>query len=315
MARPIWSGSLSFGLVNVPVQLHGTLRDRDVHFRQLHDKDGAPIQTRRYCEAEDVEVPFEQIGHGYDLDGKQVVLSDAELDAAAPRKTRTIDIEAFVDTGALDPLLMDRTYLVVPAGDTDGVRRAYRLLRDAMDDGGQVALGRLVLRAKEHLVAVGPRDGMLALRTMRFHDEIRPAADVDGGSDARKPSAAKVKAAVQLIDELAAEWDPTRYEDRHRRRLLDAVKGADRTETVEEEREERPAVTPDLMDALTRSLRRARGEEGRAAAGGEHGGDRKPAAGEGLMALSRDELYERAQQADLPGRSSMTKAQLVKALS
>jgi DNA end-binding protein Ku len=258
--RPLWSGSLSFGLVNVPVQLVSAVSDRDVHFRQLHEPDGAPIETRRFCAKEDREVPFEEIGHGYETDdGKQVVLTDEELAAAAPRRSRTIEIEAFVDRDEIDPLLLDHPYVVLPAGETDGVRRAYRLLAEVIAASDRVALGRVVLRAKEHLVTVGVRDGLLALTTMRFHDELRPLADVDTGG-ARKPAAAKLKAAVDVVEALADDWDPEAYEDRHRKRLEAAVKGAERTEHVEEDAGDAPDSTApgDLMDVLKKSLEQAR---------------------------------------------------------
>ncbi len=260
MPRPLWTGSLSFGLVNVPVQLFSAVRDRDVHFRQLHEPDGAPIQTRRFCAEEDKEVPYEEIVRGFQTDdGKLVMLTDDELGAAAPRKTRTIDIEAFVDAGDLDPMLLDHPYLLVPSGETDGVRRAYRLLADALDDSGRLAIGRFVLRAKEHLVAVGVRDGLLALTTMRFPDELRPVADVDDGG-AKKPTAAQLKAAVGVIEAMGAEWDPSRYEDQHRQRLLQAVKASDRTAEVQEEQDEvSPTAPDDLMATLKRSLQAARG--------------------------------------------------------
>lgn len=261
MARAIWNGSLSFGLVNVPVQLVSAIRDKDVHFRQLHEKDGAPIDIRRFCSKEGKEVAFEQIAHGYETDdGKQVVLTDDELAAAAPRKTRTIDIEAFVDADDLDPLLLDHPYLLIPAGETDGVRRAYRLLVEGLDGSERLALGRFVLRAKEHLVAIGARDGLLSLTTMRFPDEVRPSEDVEGGSGAaNKPKPAALKAAVAVIDALAADWDPAQYEDRHRKRLQAAVRKAKKTVDAPDSPEEREATAPaDLMETLKRSLSEAR---------------------------------------------------------
>jgi DNA end-binding protein Ku len=260
--RAIWSGSLSFGLVNVPVQLVSAVRDRDVHFRQLHEKDGAPIATRRFCAKEDVEVPFEEIGRGFETDdGKQVILTDEELAAAAPRKSRTIDIEAFVDADDLDPLLLDHPYVLLPAGETDGVRRAYRLLADVLAGSDRLALGRFVLRAKEHLVAISVRDGLLSLTTMRFPDEVRPANDVDGSSG-KKPTPAALKAAVEVIEAMSTDWDPERYEDQHRKRLLAVVKQAGRTAEVPEEREDpTPTAPADLMDTLKRSLSEAREKE------------------------------------------------------
>ena len=184
MARALWSGSLSFGLVNVPVQLFSAVRDLDVHFTQLHEKDGAPIETRRFCAEEDREVPFEVIGHGYEPDdGDQVVLTDEELALAAPRKTRTIDIEAFVDLADVDPIHFDHPYFLLPAGEGEGSKRAYQLLLEVMQRTDRAALGRFVMRTKEYLVIVRVRDDLLALTTMLFHDEIRPAKDIPAGGE------------------------------------------------------------------------------------------------------------------------------------
>src|SRR4051794_10056071 len=182
MARGLWSGSLSFGLVNVPVQLLTAARDLDYHFRQIHEKDKTAIEQRRYCSEEDLEVGWEEIAHAYDLDGKQVVVTDEELGSVQPRKTRTIDIEAFVDSADLDPIFYDHPYFLVPAGDSEGTLRAYRLLSETMQRTERIALGRVVMRTKEYLAAVRVRDGALALTTMRFHDEVRPAKDVPTGS-------------------------------------------------------------------------------------------------------------------------------------
>ena len=180
MARSLWTGSISFGLVNVPVALYSAVRDLDVHFRQLHGKDGAPIETRRFCSKEDKEVPFEAIGHGYEEDGEDlVVLTDEDLAAAAPRKTRTIDIEAFVDVADVDPLFFDHPYYLAPVGEAEGNLRAYRLLVKVLASTDRAALGRFVLRSKEYLVLVRVRDDRLALTTMLFHDEVRPAKGID----------------------------------------------------------------------------------------------------------------------------------------
>ena len=154
MPRPLWTGSLSFGLVNVPVRLVSATRDLDLHFRQLHEKDHTPVETRRVCSEEDKEVPYEEIGREYD----GVILTDEELSAADPRKTRTIDIEAFVDLDEIDPIYYDHPYYLVPAGETDGTVRAYRLLAEVMGKTDRVALGRFVMRTKEYLVAIRVRE-------------------------------------------------------------------------------------------------------------------------------------------------------------
>jgi DNA end-binding protein Ku len=304
MARALWSGSLSFGLVNVPVQLFSAVRDQDLHFRQLHEKDGAPIETRRYCAEEDEEVPFEEVGHGYELDGgKEIVLSDEELAAAAPRKTRTIDVEAFVDLADVDPVYFDHPYFLLPEGEAEGTRRAYQLLAEVMQSTERAALGRFVLRTKEYLVAIRVRDDLLSLTTMRFHDEVRPTKDLPGGG--RKPAKERLDRAVTLIEAMSVDWDPAGYEDRYRGRLLEVIerKKKGKRITVPEDEDE-PSPIPDLMAALERSLAQAKGKDDGAAADGDD-----------LAGLSRDELYERAQEAGIEGRSSMSKKQLVDALS
>jgi DNA end-binding protein Ku len=310
MPRSLWTGSISFGLVNVPVALHSAVRDLDVHFRQLHGKDGAPIETRRFCSKEDKEVPFESVGHGYETDdGEQVVLADDDLAAAAPRKTRTIDIEAFVDVEDVDPIYFDHPYFLAPVGEAEGNLRAYRLLVEVMASTDRAALGRFVLRSKEYLVLVRVRDDRLALTTMRFHDEVRPTKDVDTGG--RKPAKAQLDAAKKLIEALSTDWDPGRYEDCHRERLLDVIerKRKGRKITVSEPERADTGPPPDIMAALRESLDRARSGQGFDRDGDEGDGDG------GLEHLSRDELYERAQKADVPGRSSMSRDELVKALT
>jgi DNA end-binding protein Ku len=254
MARSLWTGSLSFGLVNVPVALFSAARDLDVHFHQLHDPDGSRIEVRRFCGKEDVEVALDDIGHGYELEsGKQVVLTDDDLVAVAPRRTRTIDIQSFVDGGEIDPVLFDHPYWLVPTGESEGPRRAYRLLVDAMGEHDDVALGRFVLRTKEYLVAVRVRDGLLALSTMLFADEVRPTKGMGPGG--RKPAKAAVDEAVKLIEALSAEFDPGDYVDEHRKRLRAIVKDKQKGGTVQApEQDAEPSVAGDLMEALRRTM-------------------------------------------------------------
>lgn len=259
MARALWSGTLSFGLVNVPVQLFSAVRDRDLHFHQLHESDGAPIETRRFCSKEDEEVDWEEIAHGFETDGgKQVIVTDDDLAAVAPRKTKTIEVSAFVDLADVDPIFFDHPYFLVPAGEAEGARRAYRLLVDAMADSDRVALGRFVLRTKEYLVAVRVRDGLLSLTTMRFHDEVRPTKGIDTGGS--KPAKKQLDEAVKLIEGLTVDWDPSNYRDEYRKRLKDVVKRKQKGRTIAVPEEETPpAPAPDLMAALEKSLAEVRG--------------------------------------------------------
>jgi DNA end-binding protein Ku len=265
MPRPLWSGSLSFGLVNVPVLLTSATRDLSLHFRQLHKKDGAPIEQRRYCSQDDAEVDWEEVGRGFELDhGKQVVLTDEELASVQPEKTRTIDVESFVDLGDVDPIYFDHAWFLVPAGDSQGTRRAYRLLVEVMESTERAALGRFVMRTKEYLVLVRPREGLLSLTTMRFHDEVRPTKDIAPGG--RKPAKEKIEQAVAVIESLSTDWDPERYTDCYRQRLeriVDQKKKGKKVKAPSEPKEPKPA--PDLMEALQATLDR-RGDREKAGA-------------------------------------------------
>ena len=261
MARSLWTGSLSFGLVNVPVALVSAVRDMDLHFRQLHEKDKVPVETQRWCSEEDKEVPWEAVTRSYELDGgEQVIVTDEDLEAVEPRKTRTIDIEQFVEIADVDPIYFDHPYWLVPAGDDEGATRAYRLLLGVMEQTDRAALGRFVMRAKEHLAIVRARDGALTLTTMRFADEVRPVSDVAAASGkSTKPSKKELDAAVALIEALGAGWDPEKHEDRYRKALQKVVNRKRKGQKVEvpEERHE-PDAVPDLMAALEQSLKDAR---------------------------------------------------------
>ena len=256
MPRSLWTGSLNFGLVNVPVRLTSAVRDLDLHFRQLHEKDHVPVETRRTCSKEDVEVAYEDIGNAYDLDGEQVVLTDDELSAADPKKTRTIEIEAFVKLEEIDPIYYDHPYYLVPAGETDGTVRAYRLLSEVMARTDRAALGRFVLRTKEYLVAIRARDKALTLSTLRFSDEVRPTKDVGGvtGRTAKK----ELDGAVRLIEALSVDWDPTQYEDCYRKRLEAIVRKKRKGGEIKapEVDAKAAAPVPDLMAALEETLER-----------------------------------------------------------
>ena len=290
MPRPLWSGSLSFGLVNVPVRLVSATRDLDLHFRQLHESDHVPVETHRVCSEEDKEVPYEEIGREYE----GVILTDEELSAADPRKTRTIDIEAFVNLDEIDPIYYDHPYYLVPAGETDGTVRAYRLLAEVMGQTDRAALGRFVMRTKEYLVAIRVREKALTLSTMRFHDEVRSTDGIDGAGGRTKSK--EVERAVGLIEALSVPWDPANYEDEYRKRLQAIVRRKRKGGEIKapELDPQRTQPVPDLMAALEKSMAKLKGG--------------------GLDDLSKDELYEKATDAEVPGRSKMSKDELVEAL-
>jgi DNA end-binding protein Ku len=258
MARALWSGSLSFGLVNVPVQIVSAVHDVDLHFRQLHEKDKAPVETKRWCSEEDKEVPWEAVTRSYELDsGKTVIVTDEDLEAVEPRKTRTIDIAQFVDLAEVDPIYFDHPYWLVPAGDDEGATRAYRLLLGVMEKADHAALGSFVMRAKEHLAIVRARDGALTLTTMRFRDEVRSAKDVpSAGGKTAKPSKRELDTAVKLIEAMGEDWDPGAHEDRYRKRLQKIVRDKRKGRTIEIPDEEKAEAgpPPDLMEVLKQAL-------------------------------------------------------------
>jgi DNA end-binding protein Ku len=263
MARPLWSGSLSFGLVNVPVALFTAVRDRDLHFRQLHEKDAAPIDVQRWCSKENTEVPFEEITHAYELDdGTEVIIEDEELEAVEPRRTRTIDIEQFVDLADVDPIYFDHPYFLVPSGSDDGAARAYRLLVDVMADTERAAVGRFVMRTTQYLAIIRARDRVLTLTTMVFAAAVRPVKDVEAATQkSHKPSRKQLDAAVAVIEELSTDWDPGQYKDEYRRRLKRIVERKRKGQTIKApEPAEEPTPAPDLMDALEKTLAEMRGK-------------------------------------------------------
>jgi DNA end-binding protein Ku len=312
MPRPIWSGSLSFGLVNVPVKLMSATRDLGVHFNQLHEKDKSRIEVRRVCTEENEEVPWEEVARGYEMEsGEIVMLTDEELDAADPKKTRTIDIEAFVDLEEIDPIFYDHPYYLVPDSNEAAVR-AYHLLRTVMERSGQVAIARFVLRTKEYLVAVRTRGDSITLTTMLFHDEVRSPEDV-GIDKLPKAKKAEVDQAVTLIKSLERDFDAANYEDEHRKRLLAIIDKKRKGQEIEiPDEPETPKAVPDLMAALEASIQRMKkgGRDALAAEAAAEGDD--PAA---LKRLPKKDLVARAKEAEITGVSKMSKDELVEALT
>jgi len=258
MPRAIWSGSISFGLVNVPIRLMGTTVDKEIHFHQVDEKTGARIRHKRVSEKSGREVDFDRIANGYERSkGKVVIVTDEELKAADPERSHTIDIEAFVPLADIDPLHYDKAYWVSPQ-DQAGAKKAYALLRSAMEKKGQVAIGRFVLRTKEHLAALRPLDGALALQTMRFADEVVKASSVEGLPVRTKAPAKELKSAEQLIDALATDWDPADYKDRHRRAVQKIIDQKSKGKEITVEAPPERAEVIDLMKALEESVANAR---------------------------------------------------------
>lgn len=259
MARAIWSGSISFGLVSVPVKAFSAVRDHSVHFNQLEKKTGARINYKKVSDKTGKEVPSEAIESGYEIaSGKYVVVEDDELEKLRPRTSRTIDISDFVDLHQIDPIYYERTYWLGPDG--EAAERPYRLLLAAMEAEGKAGIGTVVMRKKQYLAAIRPLDGALAMSTMRFADEVVPQKDVDAlpGKGA-KPEPKELKLASQIIGSLATDWDPKRYHDTYTEELKNLIEAKAKGKEIVIQ-EDAPAETNvlDLMQALEASLEAAR---------------------------------------------------------
>jgi DNA end-binding protein Ku len=261
MARAIWSGAISFGLVNVPVKLYSATSPKTVRFHQLSGKTGARIRQKRVDPTTDEEVAYEDIVKGYEITPEHYVLiSNEELEALDPKATRTIDIEEFVDLADIDPIYYDHSYYLAPAA---GGAKAYRLLVDAMRESGKVGIGRVVLRSKQQLCALRPTGEALTLSTMLFGDEVLSPDRLDELESVNEAEASEreLTMAQQLIDSLSSDFEPDKYHDEYRERVLDLIerKAAGEEIAIQPQAEE-PAAAPDLMAALEASLA-AVGEE------------------------------------------------------
>jgi DNA end-binding protein Ku len=265
VARAIWSGSISFGLLNVPVRLYSAVSKQTVRFRELREGDGSRVKHKRVAESDGKEVPYEKIVKGYEYAPDQyVVLSRDELSELEPQRSRAIEIQDFVDLDEIDPIYFEQPYYLGP---DKGAERAYALLVQAMTDARKVAVARFVLRNKEHLAAIRPMGNVLTLTTMRFHDEVSSPQDLDGEifeeAKPKKPEKRELEMATQLIESLTSDFDPDKYRDEYREELLDLLeRKAEGKEVVSAPSEEpKPTKAPDLMAALEESLAAVKGEE------------------------------------------------------
>jgi DNA end-binding protein Ku len=300
MPRAIWSGSISFGLVNVPVKLHSATESRDVRFHQFQEGTDRRIHYKRVAEGTDDEVDYDDIVKGYEVsDGRYVMVTPEELESVEPGKTRTIDIEDFVELAEIDPVYFEKSYYLAP---DKGGEKAYVLLREAMRRAERVAIGRFVMRTKQYLGAIRPSGDALILETMFFGDEVRDPGELDLPGKT-KVSDRELKIADQLIESLTVPFDPMSYADTYREQVLDLIEAkAKGEEIVVERRDDKAEPAADLMAALEASVSSIR--EAR---------DRRRGAKD-LASLSKDELYERATAKDVPGRSKMSKDELIEAL-
>jgi DNA end-binding protein Ku len=264
MARAIWSGAISFGLVNIPVKLYSAVSRKTVRFHQLDAESGQRIRQQRINPESGEEVPYEQIIKGYEIGpDRYVTITPDELDSLEPQKTRTIDIEDFVELDEIDPIFYDHPYYLAP--DT-GAGKAYRLLLDAMQEAGKVAIARVVIRSKENLVAIRPHGGVLTMETMLFADEVVPPDSLEELSTAdgdQKTSDRELEMAQQLIDSLTSDFEPEKYHDEYRERVLEMIERKAQGETVVVEAPpEEPKEVPDLMAALEASIASAKSPKG-----------------------------------------------------
>jgi DNA end-binding protein Ku len=278
MPRAIWSGAISFGLVNVPVKLYSATSPKTVRFHQLSRETGSRIRQKRVDSSTGDEVPFEDIVKGYELTpDRYVVIEPEELEALDPKATKTIDIEEFVDLDEIDPIYYDHSYYLAPA---TGGAKAYRLLLEAMRESGKVAIGKIVIRSKQQLCALRPAGEVMALSTMLFGDEVLPSDRLDelDGLQEAEATQRELTMAQQLIDSLSAEFDPEKFKDEYRERVLELIerKAAGEEIAVAPEAEE-TAPAPDLMAALEASLAEVRsgGSDAVSADGPKSGGKRK----------------------------------------
>jgi DNA end-binding protein Ku len=257
MPRSIWTGAISFGLVNVPVKLYSAVSKKTVRFHQLHETDGVRIQQKRVCPADGEEVAFDQIVKGYEITPDQyVVVTPEELEAIEPRKTKTIDIEDFVDLEDIDPIFYDHPYYLLPG---TGAAKPYKLLVTAMQEASKVAIARVVIRQKEQLVAIRPTGDILTMETMNFADEVIPHDRFDEapGTDV-ETNDREVDMARQLIESLSADFAPDKYHDTYRERVLDLIEQKAEGKEIAVQPTEEPQEVPDLMAALEASVNAAR---------------------------------------------------------
>ena len=261
MPRAIWSGAISFGLVNVPVKLFTAISPKDVRFHQLEEGTGSRIRQKRVSAETGEEVPYEKIVKGYEISpGQYVPITPEELESLDPESTRAIDIEDFVELGEIDPLFYDRPYYLIPE---KGGAKAYALLVEAMKESGKVAIARFVLRTKQYLAAIRPLDDVLVLETMLYADEVIEPDDLEGVPHDVDVSDRELKIARQLIESLSSDFEPERYRDEHRERVLALIeRKAEGQEIVAEPLVEKPTKVVDLMAALEASLDAVKDKKG-----------------------------------------------------
>ena len=250
--RSIWNGAVAFGAVNVPVKVFGAVEDRSIKFRELHVKDGSEV-GHRLVGPEGEEIPRERVAKGYEIaPDEYVMLSNDEIKAADQPARRAVELEDFVPADQIDPVFYDKPYHLAPQ---KGAEAAYALLVAALEQSSRVGIGRVVLRQREQLVSVRPVDGMLRMQVMRFADELVPGQVLDVDEPSQAPSEREIGMARTLVDTLSASFDPAKYEDTYRERVLELVRRKEAGEDVELPETPKRESSDDLMAALEASLK------------------------------------------------------------
>ncbi|MGW4084117.1 non-homologous end joining protein Ku [Streptomyces sp. NPDC004822] len=339
MARAIWTGVITFGLVSVPVGLYTATQDHTIHFHQLQRGTSDRIRNRRVNERTGEEVSPDDIVKGFEVaDGEYVVVEPEELDAIAPGRSRAIEISDFVDLDEIEPVYFARPYYLAPRGEEN--LKVYQLLRAALEKANRVGVATFVMRGKQYLTALRAEEKVLMLQTLHWADEVRdPTRELPRLPERRAGSGKELDMALQLVDALSGPWEPSRYHDTYEEKVRELVRAKAEGQEITPA-EEPPAATNvvDLMEVLQGSIDRAR--SGREKKGGERDGARggarrarksppksaaKPKSSacrtsdapkkSELRDLSKAELYERATEREIPGRSRMSRQELIDALA
>jgi DNA end-binding protein Ku len=314
VARAIWTGAVSFGLVNVPVGIYSATEDHEVRFHQFEKGTSARIRNRRVNEETGDEVEYDDIVKGAEVgDGKYVMLTPEELESVEPGRSRTIDISDFVDAAEIDPIYYQKSYFLAPTGKE--ADKAYKLLARALEESGRIGIATFVMRSKQYLAAIRPHDDVLLLETMYFADEVRdPKKEIERLPASTRVEKKDVTMAVKLIEAMSSKWNPKNYRDTYTDRVEQLVEAKrNDEEIVEESRAEATEKVTDLMEALRASLegstKHKAGNKGRAPKL-----KTRKVGEDDLATRSKEELSELAQELDISGRSKMSKRELAKAI-
>jgi DNA end-binding protein Ku len=305
MPRSIWSGSISFGLVNVPVRLYSAVQEHKLRFHFVHEKDNSPIGYQKICKKEDKPVPDKEIVKAFEYTkGEYVFMEEEDFEAAKTEGYKTIDIVDFVPHEDIDPIYFAHTYYVGP---DRGAEKTYSLLVKAMENSDLTGIAKFVMRDRQYLGALRIRDGVITLEQLHFADEIRPVDEIKASRT--RVSQEELKMAERLIASFTTDWKPEKYKDTYRDDLMAVIRAKRKGKEIHAAPELEEEEPTDLLTALRESIERSRGGGART-----RRTSRRASANGNLGDLSKQELDERAKVAGIEGRSKMTKAQLIRAL-